>query len=279
MIRLLLILVGIALLLYLIYGGFFYLNQRAILFPRHLIAVPSTTPVVPGMEQMWLETGAGRVEAWFLPAYPTATQANEAAPLVIIAHGNGDLIDHWPAPVEELRRQGFGVFLVEYPGYGRSQGTPTYQAIRETFLLAYDTIVRHPQTDARRIILLGHSVGGGAVTMLAEERPSAALILFSTFTSVADLAGERWLPAFAILDPFDNLAAVRRYPHPVLIIHGKHDRTIPYTHGATLHAAVQNGQLLALDCDHNGCVEEWDQFWLDLRPFFARAFEQVGGLP
>jgi pimeloyl-ACP methyl ester carboxylesterase len=263
---------GVVLLLYLLYVIYFFAIQRAILFPRHLIAPPPSIPVVVGLEQMWLETSQGRVEAWFLPAMDSQaieSQNQAPAPLFIIAHGNGDLIDRWLSSVVGLRRMGIGVLLVEYPGYGRSQGSPSQRAIRETFLLAYDTIVRDPRVDPARIILFGHSVGGGAVAILASERPSAGMILFSTFTSVRALATRQWLPGLAARDPFDNLSVIRIYPHPVLIIHGLYDRTIPYAHGEALYAAAQNGELLALECDHGDCIDDWDQFWQDLRPFLT----------
>lgn len=269
MMRLLLVVLVVILLLYLLYAGYFYFNQRTILFPRHFIPVPNSMPVVPGMEQMWLETSEGKVEAWYLT--PLGKAAGVPAPLLVITHGNGDLIDYWLDSLDTVREMGFGVLLVEYPGYGRSQGAPTYQAIRETLLLAYDTIIQHPQVDPQRIILFGHSVGGGAAGILAVERPSSGMILLSTFTSVAALAREQWLPGFAVLDAFDNLKVVRNYPRPILILHGKHDRTIPYQHGVALHAAAKQAEFVSLECGHNGCIDDWDRFWNDLAPFFERA--------
>jgi fermentation-respiration switch protein FrsA (DUF1100 family) len=96
------------------------------------------------------------------------------------------------------------------------------------------------------------------------------MILFSTFTSVPALAAEQWLPGFAVHDVFDTLEVVKSYPHPILVVHGKHDRTIPYHHGIALHAAAQDGELISLECGHNDCVDDWQQFWRDLRPFLVR---------
>lgn len=267
--RPLIVLLAIAVLLYLLYAGYFFAAQRSILFPRHLIAQPVVLPDVPGRKQRWLETSVGRVETWYLS--PLDGETPQPAPLLIVAHGNGDVIDTWPRAVEPLRRMGVGVLLVEYPGYGRSEGEPSQSSIRESFLLAYDTIVQYPQVDPARIVLLGHSVGGGAVAALASERSSSALILFSTFISVRALAAQQGLPGFAARDPFDTLAVVRSYPHPILLIHGIHDRIIPYSHGLALHAAAPQSELLTLECGHNDCVDDWDAFWQGLRPFLARA--------
>ena len=268
MLRALYILMALALLLYLVYVAYFTLNQRAILFPRQFITVPTHAPTVRGLEQMWLMTSEGQVEAWYLA--PLSQKLGTPAPLLLLAHGNGDLIDYWPASVITLREQGFGVLLIEYPGYGRSQGEPSYHTIRETSLLAYDTIIQHPQVDPQRILLFGHSVGGGAVSVLAAERPSVGMVLVSTFSSVRALAADHWLPPFAVRDPFDNLAVVKQYPYPLLLIHGKQDTTIPYHHSLALDAAAPQSQFVTLDCGHNGCIQDWDKFWYDLAPFFGR---------
>ena len=64
-----------------------------------------------GLEEMWLETSVGRVEAWYLA--PLGSERSAPSPLVIIAHGNGDLIDRWLPSTLSLRRMGIGVLFVE----------------------------------------------------------------------------------------------------------------------------------------------------------------------
>src|SRR5687768_4444621 len=113
--RVLYLLLTIIFLLYVLYAGYFYLNQRAILFPRHLISAPVGTPVVPGLEQIGLKSSEGQIEAWYLA--PLDGETITPSPLLILAHGNGDLIDHWLSSVSPLRQMGVGVLLVEYPGY------------------------------------------------------------------------------------------------------------------------------------------------------------------
>jgi pimeloyl-ACP methyl ester carboxylesterase len=267
--RILLWLLAAGILLYACYAAYFYALQRTMLFPRHLIPLRAQPPTVPGLEQRWLTTSQGRVEMWYLPPFDETGEDN--APLLIIAHGNAELIDDWPDAVFGLRRMGIGVLLVEYPGYGRSHGAPSQASISEALVAGYDAILDHPQVDRERIVLFGRSVGGGAAAALAAQRPSAALILFSSFTSVRALAAGFGLPGLAVRDPFDTLAAVRAYREPLLILHGRRDRTIPYAHGLALHQAAHDGELVALDCDHNDCVADWDSFWQDLRPFLQRA--------
>jgi pimeloyl-ACP methyl ester carboxylesterase len=160
---------------------------------------------------------------------------------------------------------------LKYPGYGRSQGSPTQASITEAFVAAYDALLDHPQVDPTAIVLFGRSVGGGAVAALAAQRPSAALILFSTFTNVRSFATRYGLPGWAVRDPFDTLAVVQAYRQPVLIFHGRRDRTIPYVHAVTLHQAASQGELISLACDHNDCVTDWERFWQEVQPFLREA--------
>ncbi len=251
--------------IYLVYCGLLFLMQRQIMFPSGLIEVPQENPDLPGLEQIWLDTRFGKIETWFLP--PAAKSGSEPAPAVIFAHGNGELIDFWPQELQKFNRIGIGVLLVEYPGYGRSEGSPSQTSVAETFLDAYDVLAARPDVDAARIILFGRSLGGGAVCLLAAQRPSAALILMSAFTSARSFAAKYLAPQFLVRDPFDNLAVVQSYAGPVLVMHGKFDEVVPYRHGVALHQAACHGQLITYPSGHNDCPPRWDVFWQDVESF------------
>jgi len=156
---------------------------------------------------------------------------------------------------------------VEYPGYGRSAGSPSQKSITQTFLAAYDALSNRKDVDPSRIILFGRSLGGGAVCALAARRPSAALILMSTFTSARAFAKRYLAPSFLVRDPFDNLAVVKNYPAPVLILHGRRDTVIPFSHGVELHRAARQGTLIAYEAGHNDCPPDWKVFWRHVRSF------------
>jgi pimeloyl-ACP methyl ester carboxylesterase len=254
-----------AVFIYLVYCGLLFLMQRQIMFPRGLIEAPQENPDIFGLEQIWLETDCGKIETWFLP--PSASRGSEPVPVVIFAHGNGELIDFWPQELKHFNGLGIGVLLVEYPGYGRSEGSPSQASVAETFLAAYDALIARPDVDAARIILFGRSLGGGAVCLLAAQRPSAALILMSTFTSARSFATKYLAPQFLIRDPFDNLASVKTYRNPVLVMHGKFDQVVPYQHGVSLYQAARHGKLITYPSGHNDCPPHWDVFWQDVASF------------
>jgi fermentation-respiration switch protein FrsA (DUF1100 family) len=242
--------------------------QRRILFPRGMAnPLPDAGMGIAGLEKVWIDSPEGRVEGWFL-ACPGASQ-DSPAPLVLFAHGNAELIDYWPQELEEYRKMGFHLFLPEYRGYGRSAGSPSQDAITEDFIQFYDGLIARPQVDARRIVFHGRSLGGGAVCALAEQRKPAAIILQSTYTSVAAFASRFLAPRFIVRDPFDNLATVSKLDVPILILHGRHDEVIPFRHGKKLHAAAKHAKLVAYDCGHNDFPPDWDVFWKDIREFLA----------
>jgi len=244
--------------------------QRTILFPTdYAKGSRGVSEQIPDSAIFWIKTEFGKSETWYLA--PFNSNLNETHPLVIIGHGNADVIDKWVTLVSRLREVGIGVLLVEYPGYGRSSGQPTQASITKAFIASYDSIITKSEIDSEKIILLGQSIGGGPICALAKERPSASIILISTFTSVRTFASQYLLPEFLIRDPFDNLSLIKTYNNPVLIVHGTDDNLIPYEEGKILYTAAKNGKIISKDGGHNTTIKNWRLFWDgDILPFLRK---------
>lgn len=245
--------------------------QRQILFPRHYLA-PDERPLqaMPEIQRIWITSDQGPVEGWYIAGLRPQNAA--PGPAVIFAHGNGELIDYWPLELAHFARWGIGVLLCEYRGYGRSAGDPSEPAIAADFQQFHDWLVARPEVDPSRIIFHGRSLGGGAVCLLARRREPAALILQSTFTSVADVARRMLIPRALVVDRFESLDVVSRLRCPLLVIHGRHDSLIPFSHAERLHAAAANSTLVAYAADHNDCPPDWPRYWRDVARFLERAF-------
>jgi hypothetical protein len=227
-----------------------------------------------GGEVLWLELPFGRVECGLLPG----AAGQGPAPLLIYAHGNGELIDYWAESFEPLRAAGISILLVEYPGYGRSEGRPSEASIRATLLAAYDRFANNARFDANKIAVYGRSLGGGAIAQLVAERPTRAVVLESTFTSVADLARRYGVPRWLTRDPFDSQAIIGRYAGPILVLHGTADAIIPVAHGRALARANPRAELHEYPCGHNDCEPQWEL----VRTFLQRAgvlSQEPGRLP
>ncbi len=253
--------------LYSAYVGVLYFAQRSMLFPRPPAGVPGETGN-DGHEVIWLSTSSGKVECWYYP--PATRQPDAGFPAVILAHGNAEIIDTFSREFDGFGDLGLAVLIVEYPGYGRSQGSPSQQTITEALTIGYDTLVAREEIDAGRVILFGRSLGGGAVCALAAQRPAAALVLLSTFTSIRDMAHRYLAPQFLVRDPFDNLAVVEHFDGPVLVVHGTDDGLIPLDQAETLSRAAEHGQILRYPCGHGDCPGDWDRFWRDMAHFLQK---------
>jgi pimeloyl-ACP methyl ester carboxylesterase len=254
------------------YGGFLcllYFSQSSIIYPGAKNRVALTLPQSQGTEIFKVSTALGNVEAVFLPATQSVVGAQQ--PVVIFGHGNGEVIDNWVTALNGFRQRGIGVLLVEYPGYGRSTGSPSEAAIRGAMDAAYDHIATDSRVDRTRIFGFGQSLGGGAICLLAKDRFLRAIILQSTFPSLDMFTAKYWAPAFLLRDHFNNFSSVAHFKGPVLVIHGRDDRLIPWKQGQRLAAASANSTFRLYDCGH-GC---WDPerlpFWRDAMPFLLKS--------
>jgi fermentation-respiration switch protein FrsA (DUF1100 family) len=267
--KILRLVLGIAVFLYAGFLGLLYFSQSSIIYPGAKNHIDPTAPRPAGAELMKVSTAGGTAEALFLPATDDASMRPK--PLVIFGHGNGEVIDDWVAGLDGFRERGIGVLLVEYPGYGRSTGSPSETSIRLTMDAAYDRIAADPRVDRTRIAGFGQSLGGGAICLLASDRPLRALILESTFPSLDIFASGYGAPAFLLRDHFNNLATVAHFPGPILVIHGRNDRLIPWGEGRRLAAASTHATFKLYECGH-GCWEpQHVPFWHDALPFLKDA--------
>ena len=255
---------------YLVYASAFYLIQRTLLFPiKHVVMHPLNESDFPLLQKHQLTLPFGEVDMWFLPPTSDRATVNGQYPVAIVGHGNGNVIDNWPARLGGLRELGVGALLVEYPGYGRSAGEPSQASITAAMAEGLKWLRGQTQVDQQRTILIGRSLGGGAVLTLMPEVQPAAIVLMSTFTSVRTFASRYGLPAFLTRDPFDNLAALSDYDGPVFMIHGRHDQVVPFAESRKLHKALLQSQMVEYDCNHSDCPPDWEEFWGRIEQFLA----------
>ncbi len=186
-------------------------------------------------ESVAFDTADGtQLHGWFFPRPGTP-------PVILFCHGNGGNISHRLGNIEKLLNDGFAVFIFDYRGYGKSQGSPSRKGIYLDGLAAYDFLVEKRGIAPDRIILFGRSLGAAVAMEIAVLKKANRLILESAFTSTKDLA--RSMPLFFVLSPFlpahyNNLKKIRNVSMPKLIIHGDLDRIIPFSMGKRLFEAA-----------------------------------------
>lgn len=245
-------------LLVMAYAGYLvlmFLVQRSVVFPGAAFPTPRASSLEhpPEVEQIWLEASFGRVEAWLL-------DARAPSPVLVFAHGNGELIEHWVAPMEQFRASGVSVLLVEFPGYGHSEGRPSRATLAEVFERAFDHVSERPGIDAARIVAAGRSLGAGVAADLARTRPIAALVLMSSLSSATDVAWRSFrVPPLVVRDRFDVAGSVRDFDGPILLMHGERDEVLPFDHARRIAEAREGLAVTPLECGHNDCLEVWPE--------------------
>lgn len=190
----------------------------------------------PQIEDVTLATSDGtKITARFLPA-------NGATGAVLVSHGNGGNISLYGPMMHHLRRQlGRSVLVYDYPGYGKSEGSPSEAGCYAAGEAAYRWLTEIRGVPADRVVLFGESLGGGVAVELATRHDHAALALLYPFTSLPAAAKWHypWLPCeWLMSNRFDNLSKIGRCHRPVFVIHGTVDQVIPFGHGELLYKAA-----------------------------------------
>ena len=161
----------------------------------------------------------------------------------------------------------------DYRGFGSSTDLPpTEPGLHADARSVYQYVVDRLRIPPERIVIYGHSLGGGVATRLAATVPNAGLIIEGTFTSVPDLGTERfpWLPIRQLAaNQFDNISAIADLGVPVLIMHARGDGTIPFAHGRRLFdQATSPKRFVDLGGDHDSAWElDHDRYMSEFASF------------
>jgi fermentation-respiration switch protein FrsA (DUF1100 family) len=201
--------------------------ERSLLYPARYLPTPDPAALPTHAREIAIPHEEGRTFGHLYLG--RGVDAEHPGPLVLFSHGNGELIENYaPGGLRGYHDMGVSVLLVEYRGLGRSDGSPNKIDIDADHVAFYDLVVTLPEVDADRIVLHGRSMGGGIVASLAQQRPGAALILESTYTSIEDFAARLFLPRFLVKDKWDVAATLRTYDRPVFMTHSPRDEVIPH---------------------------------------------------
>ncbi|MYC81461.1 MAG: alpha/beta hydrolase [Acidobacteria bacterium] len=220
------------LVVYVVLVGSVYLFQRKLQYFPNADPVPlPQEQAFRGLQEVELETEDGkRLLSWYWPGDRPLT-------LVYFSGNGGNRADRleW---ARDFHRLGFGLFLLEYRGYGGNPGTPSEAGLYRDAQAALDWLARDP---GRKLAYLGESLGSGVAVEMATRAAPAGLIIQSGFSSAADVGQHRYplLPVGLLMkDPFDSLPKIRGLGCPLLAIHGDRDRTVPLSLGRALFEAA-----------------------------------------
>lgn len=244
--------------------------QGRVIFPGSWMRTIDTPRLPPASVEVYtipLDRG-GVVEAWFVP--PATKEDSAPAPLLVLFHGNGELIDDYASEAEFWASRGFGVLLPEFRGYGASAGVAVRATIRADALEFIGRASSDRRIDSERVVYIGRSLGGAVAADLARDRPPAALVLESAFTDIAAMFRRAGLPGFVSRHRYNPREAITEYEGPVLLVHGAEDRVIPVSHGRRLAKARPDAEYLEPTVGHYPSVE-WSGYDEAVLSFLRRA--------
>ncbi|MCP3852558.1 MAG: alpha/beta fold hydrolase [Gammaproteobacteria bacterium] len=210
-----------------------------------------------------------KIFGWFIPT-------TQSAPLIVIMHGWGSNSELMLPIAQTFYQTGMNVVLLDSRCHGKSAGD-TYSALPRFSEDIHHTIehIKKNLSFNGKLILLGHSVGAGAVLYTASKRNDiAAVISISAFGSPHWLM-TRYFKSFRlpklmikfllnyiqwiIGHYFSEIAPVntiKKITIPALIVHGTHDTTVPIEDAYAINKNNANGKLLIIDDAEHDSVEK-----------------------
>lgn len=215
--------------------GILYFGQRDILYHPTAIVPQPAAYGVPEMKPYRIDSAGGaRPLIWWAP--PTKS----GYPVIVYFHGNGGSLGGRAARAKLYLQAGYGVLLAGYRYNAGAGGQPSEAGLladgRAAVAFAFAQGYK-----AHQIVFYGESLGSGVATAMASEYPAAALVLDMPYSSIPDVAQDRYwyLPVrWLVKDRFDSVARMAKVHSPVLILHGDEDRVIPVSSAKTLFAAA-----------------------------------------
>ncbi len=210
-----------------------------------------------------------KLHGWFVPC-------GDSAGTVLMLHGNGGNIGDRVSWLKILHDLGVNVLIIDYRGYGKSEGEPNEEGLYRDARAAYDWWAAERQPKGEKLILFGESLGGAVAVHLAAEISPSGIILQSTFTSARDMA--KTMFPIGLLQPlinvrFNSTDAIVRITCPKLFIHGDRDSTVPFSLGENLFKLAPNPKFFyaVRGADHNDLVlVAGPEYARQLRMFLSR---------
>ena len=228
------------------------------IFQRHLMYSPlKTRPTLidyqaTDLSEVTLSTQDNlSLLSWYRPAL-----AHQ--PTVLLLHGNAGHIGGRMPLARQFISSGFGVFLLEYRGYGGNPGSPTETGLYDDARTAMHFLQKQG-IPLDQIVVYGESLGTAVATQVATEYPVGCVVLQSPLTSMSSLARLHypWLPIKPI-DKYDSLSRITQIHTPLLVLHGKSDTLVPFDEGNTLFTnANETKTFIAIE--NKGHSDLWDQ--------------------
>jgi alpha-beta hydrolase superfamily lysophospholipase len=234
-------LLGVLLLMYLLLGWIFYANQERFLF-RPVTLPPSSSLRIPAPFAEII-IPLNQTDTLHLTRLRTATKPAKGA--VLYFHGNRNNIEWYARYGNVFTKNGYEVFMLDYPGYGKSRGALTEKKMYDWADIVY-AIARKTYSPVQ-LIIYGKSLGSGVAAQLAAKRDCQLLVLETPYYDLpavlshyAPIYPFHWLLHYQ----FPTFAYLKNVTAPILILHGTSDGVVAYKNAQRLAKLFKKGDTL-----------------------------------
>lgn len=194
-----------------------------------------------------------RLRGWYLPPTPSPGPRSPV-PGLLWFYGNLETVTGLAPIVRWLRPPGVALLILDYRGYGESEGSPSERGLYADADAAWTYLAARAEVDASRIAVYGRSIGSVPALHVATTRPVRALVLESPFTTAADMARVHYpvLPPFVVRLSMNNLERAARLIAPLLVLHGTEDQiALPRMGRAVAEAGHARELVMIQGAGHN----------------------------
>ena len=235
LLRILALLLGVLALSFLS-GCWNWFVEKQVFFPDKTIVQTPADYDLP-FEDIWFTcSDSVRLHGWLIPASPSNH-------ILLFCHGNAGNISHRLDNVRLLNQRGISVFIFDYRGYGRSDGSISEKGFYLDSEAAYEVASKWAEKHKAKLIVFGRSLGGIAATRLGATKGCDGLILESTFTNMGAMARAHYPLPFAeslLKDRLNAVGEIDQVRAPILFFHGDKDRIVPIRLGRGLFEVAPN---------------------------------------
>lgn len=198
---------------------------------------------------------------------------------IFVLHGSGSKVLNWHKVIKPLINDGYQIFMMEYRGFGESQGKATHRNVAEDALKAFSYLKKRNDVEGKPLFLMGQSYGGQPAvhTAFYNQESIDGLILEGTFTSFSEEAAfsSPWfLSCFVghlVSDAYQSKELIKSIDTDVLIIHSTEDNIVPFEMaGALLENSAGRAQLWRLSGKHvAGLIEHPEDYVRKINQLFS----------
>lgn len=249
------------------YGLVRYLEKTSVFYPSRVIEVTPDRFNLPYEDITLTTEDSVQINGWLI-------KRPQAKSTLLFFHGNAGNISDRLMKIKYLYELGVNIFIIDYRGYGRSQGVPSEKGVYRDGFAAFDFLKSRGDVGRLPIVIYGGSLGGAVATEVASHRKVDGLIIDSGFPS-APVMGKLlypFIPTIFMSVKLDSQARVKSLKIPKLFMHSVDDKVVPYRLGRQLFdAAAEPKEFVQLTGGHTtGHIDCRELFLGSIQRFLSK---------